>query len=367
MPCTPTRLAAATLVAGPLLLPAAARASASLPPLSSPLDVPVSAIWTEAPDEVRTAAAALREACAGWSPRVPRPSAVDTLRPGRGEPPEAVVCETALDPLGRKDASSALAAGALLAAAAAGVAWGACATARGLIGLPRDALRRSLARRRDRRLAARHEAAHALVATVLDMPFEHARVFPRWSACGVGGYVRFDSASSPDASCGEPSLFRLLVRRTAMLVAGVAGERADVPFGDLTRRLEIQSDWPRALEASWIAEAMRPGRRVLELVVEEVAAALRAPAWQAAIQEAAKVLLRARGGEVPPQAFAAVARRFGLALPEVEALAAGMRRAGPAPRGADAPRAAGGAADDRTGCVIAPSHSRPVGFRCPRR
>lgn len=334
-----------------LLSPAATRASAQPSPAPRPMDAPVPMVWTEPSDAVRAAATTLREACAGWQPRVPRPTEVDAFRPERGEPPEASICEAALDPIGRKDASSALAAGALLAAAGAGVAWGAAKATRGLIGLPQDALRRLFVRRRDRRMAARHEAAHALVATVLEMPFDHARVLPRWSACGVGGYVRFDSAAPTAASSGEVFLPSLLVRRTAMLVAGVAGERPDLPPGELLPRLQTQSDWPRALEASWIAEAVRPDRRVLEPVVEEVAAALRTPAWRAAIRQAAGMLLHARG-EVPQGAFQAIARGHGLTLPGVQVLASGLPPGGAGetgrPEDADGPREAAGL----PGCVV---------------
>lgn len=296
----------------PLLLPVVGRA-ASPAPAPSRVDVPVPTVWTEPPEAVSAAAVALRGACAGWSPRVPRPPEEGVSRPRLGEPPEAAICETALDPLGRADTGWGPATGAALAAACIGLAHAAFAAARGLLGLPRRALRRAVARRRGVRLAARHEAAHALVAAVLDLPFDHARVF----LDGGGGYGRFPA----EPAWPDPSFHSFLVYRTAMLVAGVAGESPGAPPAAFLERMEGQRDWPRALEASYLAEALWPGRRVLEPVIEEVVAVLRTPGWQAALREMADALSRARGGEIGPEVFVAAARRHGLSLSGARALA----------------------------------------------
>lgn len=180
----------------------------------------------------------------------------------------------------------------------------------------------------DRKLVARHEAAHALVASVLGLPMEGAWVLDRPDRRGVGGAVRM--ATSPALSTTE-AMHDLVVRRVAVNIAGVVGERHGRSMGEIVRRLETQQDWAAAGAMSWIVDAAYPDRGLLRNLLEAVAPTLQTAPWQSAIAEAAKVLLRAVGDPVAPEAFAAIARRFGLALPAVEALAdAALRVARPA-------------------------------------
>ena len=86
--------------------------------------------------------------------------------------------------------------------------------------------------------------------------------------------------------------------------------------------LQTQRDWAQAMELSWFAASLRPGRVLVDEVLEAVIPALHAAPWTAAIADGAKALLRAGDDPVPPEVFAAIARRFGLALPAVEMLAA---------------------------------------------
>lgn len=134
-------LALATLATGPML-PAPARADAPVPSAPHPAGVPEPTVWTEPPEAVRAAAAALRDACAAWPRQVPLPPAsTDPSAPRRGEPAEAVACDAALDPFGHKIEPMVL--GALFAATVAGAALGTYATAAALLRLLRGGVRRT--------------------------------------------------------------------------------------------------------------------------------------------------------------------------------------------------------------------------------
>ncbi len=181
------------------------------------------------------------------------------------------------------------------------------------------ALAREGVTRSDRELIARHEAAHALVAYVLGMPMESAWINdgPDW--CGFGGAVRLDA---PPAAQTLEASYGLLARKIAVSVAGVVGERGARPMEEITRELYIQRDWAQAMELSWFAASLLPGQVLVEKVLDAVIPALHTAPWTAAIEEGAKALLRVGGDRVPPEVFAAIARRFGLALPAVNTLAA---------------------------------------------
>ena len=173
--------------------------------------------------------------------------------------------------------------------------------------------------RSDRELSARHEAAHALVACVLEMPMESAWINAALQRRGIGGAVRLDAppmALTPEASYG------LLARKIAVSIAGVVGERGPRPMQEIMWGLQIQRDWVQAMELSWFAASLRPGQVLVETVLDAVVPALHTAPWTAAIEDGAKALLRAGGDPVPPEVFAAIARRSGLALPVVETLAA---------------------------------------------
>ena len=134
-------LALAALATGPLLL-TLARADTPAPPVPHPAGVPVPTLWTEPPEAVRAAAAALRDACAAWPRQIPLPPAsTDPSALRRGEPAEAVACDAALDPFGHKIEPMVL--GALFAAAVAGAALGTYATAAALLRLLRGGVRRT--------------------------------------------------------------------------------------------------------------------------------------------------------------------------------------------------------------------------------
>ena len=180
-------------------------------------------------------------------------------------------------------------------------------------------LAREGAARSNRELAARHEAAHALVACVLEMPMESAWVNdgPDWY--GFGGAVRMHA---PPAAQTLEASYGLLVRKIAVNVAGVVGERGARPKEEIMRGLHIQRDWTQATELSWFAASLLPGQVLVETVLDAVIPALHTAPWTAAIEDGAKALLRAGSDPVPPDVFAAIARRFGLALPTVKTLAA---------------------------------------------
>lgn len=179
----------------------------------------------------------------------------------------------------------------------------------------------------DRKMAARHEAAHALVASVLGLPMEGAWVLRRPDARGIGGTVML---GAPTAAPTIDDLYGLLVRRVAVNVAGVAGARGTRPMDAIVHELEQQQDWVQAAVLSWTGAALRSDRVLVQDVLEAVVPALHTAPWKRAIASAAKMLLRAAGDPVSPEDIAAVAHRFDLALPAVEALAgppAGSSRA----------------------------------------
>ena len=180
-------------------------------------------------------------------------------------------------------------------------------------------LAREGAVRSNRELAARHEAAHALVACVLGMPMESAWINdgPDWF--GIAGAVRIHP---PPAAQTLEASYGLLARKIAVSVAGVVGERGARPKEKIMRELYVQRDWAQATELSWFAASLRPGRVLVETVLNAVIPALHTAPWMAAIEDGAKALLRAGSDPVPRNVFAAIARRFGLALPAVETLAA---------------------------------------------
>lgn len=125
MPRPATSLVLTLVAVSPTLLPGVARADAPSPALRTAPPIPTA--WTEPPQTVTAAAVALREACATWSQHVPiSPGSDSDVARRRGKSPEAVLCDIALDPLG--DATGALVLGAVLAAAAVGVAVGSYAT-----------------------------------------------------------------------------------------------------------------------------------------------------------------------------------------------------------------------------------------------
>ena len=173
----------------------------------------------------------------------------------------------------------------------------------------------------DRKMAARHEAAHALVATVLGLSVKGAWVPYRPDERGVGGGVAL--APSPAAPAGE-ALYGLLARKVAVNVAGVVGARGTRSVDAILHELQGQNDWVQARELSWIGASLRPDRVLWQDVLEAVAPALHTAPWKSAIVTASKAILHAAGDPVQPEVFAAIARRFGLALPAVETLAAAL-------------------------------------------
>ncbi len=170
----------------------------------------------------------------------------------------------------------------------------------------------------NRKMAARHEAAHALVASVLGMPMEGAWVLNDFDAHGIGGVVTLRVPLMPLTT---EALYGLLARKVAVSVAGVVGARGKRPMEAILHELKFQTDWTKATELSWIGASLHPDRVLVWNVLEAMVPALQTMPWKRAIATAAKALLQAGGDPVPPETFAAIVRRFGLALPAVEAIA----------------------------------------------
>lgn len=172
----------------------------------------------------------------------------------------------------------------------------------------------------DYEMAARHEAAHALVACVLGIPMTGAWVLRVPDARGNGGAVTIGQA--PAAGRAE-ALYGLLARKMAVNVAGVAGARSTWSMDAILGELEQQRDWVQASELDWIAGSIHSHRDLVSEVLTAIVPVIRTKPWQDAIEEMAKVLLQANGDLVAPEVFAAAARRFGLALQPVEEIASG--------------------------------------------
>lgn len=90
-------LTRAALVVGNLALPASAYADGPSASAPSPNQPPLPFVWTEPPEAVRSAAAALRTSCAAWPMYVNRASDKAEPLPLRGEPAEARACRSVLD------------------------------------------------------------------------------------------------------------------------------------------------------------------------------------------------------------------------------------------------------------------------------
>lgn len=169
----------------------------------------------------------------------------------------------------------------------------------------------------DRRGTARHEAAHALVATVLGVPFDEARVYKPSFSRPSNGHIH---AVAPDRPHDPTEAYGLLARKVAVFAAGVIGAHdGDGPISFVGGG---EKDRESATLLSWAACDYAPGRNLFREVVDALTAALAAEPWPSAIAEAADVLLAADGEPLPAEPFHEIARRHGLRLDAVEGLCA---------------------------------------------
>lgn len=171
----------------------------------------------------------------------------------------------------------------------------------------------------DRRGTARHEAAHALVAAVLGVPFDEARVYEASFFRPSNGYIH---AVAPERPHDPAGAYGLLARKVAVLASGVIG--AHDGAGPVSFAGGGEKDRNDAALLSWAACDYAPERNLLREVMDALTPALRAEPWRTAIEEGADALLAANGEGVPADPFREIARRHGLRLNAVEALAAGV-------------------------------------------
>jgi len=121
-----TRLVLASFIIVPVLLSgpswaASPEAAEPAPVLQRPLPAPTPAPVRSRPTEaIRTASAALHDACAAWPEQVPLASDPPVVLPGEADQPYVSSCNLALDPGGFAEFS--LLKGVALGAAAAGIA-----------------------------------------------------------------------------------------------------------------------------------------------------------------------------------------------------------------------------------------------------
>ena len=152
MSYTRTRLKLAVVACGVLLSASGSvQADPAAPPAQARLPLP--ARWTETPEAVHTAAAALRGACTAWLQTVDvDPSPISTT-PYVPKPAEAESCEMIRDPQG--DHFMYMGFGALAAAALLGAAVGTYATVATLLRLLASGVVTMLDAVRDRRSSHR--------------------------------------------------------------------------------------------------------------------------------------------------------------------------------------------------------------------
>jgi len=87
------------VLAGGFVLSLGAAAHAERAPVAGPLPVPPApTMWTDPPEAVRTAATALRAACADWQQERPLPANPSPTEAIHLRPSEVTVCEVARDP-----------------------------------------------------------------------------------------------------------------------------------------------------------------------------------------------------------------------------------------------------------------------------
>ena len=98
MPHRYNTLPLAALLAGHLLLSPSARAESSVPAGDTRPPQLIPRSWSVPPETVRSAAAALHEACAAWPRLVPVALEPNSPPLERDKPAEATLCEAVLDP-----------------------------------------------------------------------------------------------------------------------------------------------------------------------------------------------------------------------------------------------------------------------------
>jgi len=121
-----TRLMLAAVTVAPVLLSGTSWAvppetAEPAPVLNRPVPTPTSPpVWGHSTEAVRTAYAAVRDACAAWPKQVPLASDPSIALSGEADEPYVSICKLALDPRGFAEVS--LLKGLAFGAAAAGVA-----------------------------------------------------------------------------------------------------------------------------------------------------------------------------------------------------------------------------------------------------
>ncbi|GAA5544264.1 MULTISPECIES: hypothetical protein [Hyphomicrobiales] len=165
-----------------------------------------------------------------------------------------------------------------------------------------------------RALAARHEAGHALVAVLLDRDFTAARV--SLSRKFGGAYVRFlPPTCGPQNDVGY-------VRRTFISIittdlAGVIAERRWKDRASILARFRTQKDWFEAEHLAFVFQAIEHNPLILDEIISALQSDMANPSWEAAILEAANLLIRSPKKGVDPKLFCEIVKRNTLELPQI--------------------------------------------------
>ena len=164
---------------------------------------------------------------------------------------------------------------------------------------------------------ARHEAAHALVASVLGLPLKEATVH-RHSLANVLGTTTLGPITAIPTMA---SLYKLIVFKIATNLAGNAWIPSNQSPDAVLCELADHPDLIESIQLAWIGHPLHREGWLPYDILKVLIPALHAPAWQEAIEAGAAALLQELGRPVPAAVFATIARNYDLTLPEVMALA----------------------------------------------
>jgi hypothetical protein len=167
--------------------------------------------------------------------------------------------------------------------------------------------------------AAKHEAGHALVAIVLDLPLSdvHVKVVP--DRMGVGGGAAFHPNQAPMTDIN--AILSHLLRRISVDVSGVLAEENWPSSAAARPRLETQRDIQMACGHMFSITLINPahdqaGNKICDATWKD----METTEWSDAIRDASEILLRDE--VVPAATFREIAQRHGLTMPNVEAVIA---------------------------------------------
>src|SRR5438270_1552820 len=135
---------------------------------------------------------------------------------------------------------------------------------------------------RHRKNVARHEAAHALVASVVEVPFHNVWID------GTGGGVTL--SCPPHLSTAE-DIYNFIHRKIIILLAGVVGEKPGLSRKEALRHLEYHKDLADAVALAWVSDEIASNPKIWEAFLDRLIETINTQPWQSAIDEVASALV----------------------------------------------------------------------------